>query len=133
MTVKMTGSKKNLEWAESEIERLDKIFNVYDSESEIYKLNQSGEGRMSKEMAEVLDLSQKFSEDTDGCFDVTLKNLKDLWAIKSANPKVPENEAVLQALFSRNVPQASVRYPKARTVGLPPSFRFRPLRNRRRN
>ena len=54
MTVKMSGSKKNLEWAESEIERLDKIFNVYDSESEIYKLNQSGEGKMSKEMAEVL-------------------------------------------------------------------------------
>ena len=98
MTVKMSGSKKNLEWAESEIERLDKIFNVYDSESEIYKINQSGGGRMSKEMADVLDLSQKFSEDTDGCFDVTLKNLKDLWAIKSANPKVPENEAVLQAL-----------------------------------
>ena len=98
MTVKMSGSKKNLKWAESEIERLDKIFNVYDSESEIYRHNQSGSGKISKEMAEVLELSQKFSKDTYGCFDITLKNLKDLWTIKSANPKVPENEAVLQAL-----------------------------------
>lgn len=98
MTVKMSGNKKNLEWAESEIKRLDKIFNVYDQNSELYELNAFGEKKVSKEMAEIMEMSVKFNKDTNGSFDVALKNLKDLWDIKSDNPNVPEDEEIIKVL-----------------------------------
>ena len=98
MSVKTSGSKKNLEYAENEINRLDSVFNSYDSSGELYAINENGSGTMSVEMSEIVGLSMKYHEKTDGYFDITLKNLKDLWAIKSANPRVPEKEEIKKAL-----------------------------------
>ncbi len=98
MSVKVTGSKKNLEFAEKEIKRLDKIFSSYDTTGELYTINKNNGGKASVEMAEILNKSKEFYEKTDGAFDISLKNLKDLWAIKAENPQVPENEEVKKAL-----------------------------------
>ena len=98
MNLKISGSKKNLEFAEAEIKRLDKIFSSYDASGEVYSVNKNNGGKMSDDMAEVVKKSKEFYEKTDGNFDITLKNLKDLWAIKSANPKVPEENEILKAL-----------------------------------
>lgn len=98
MSVKLTGSKKNIEFAENEIKRLDKIFSGYDISSELYAINENSGGKMSDEMTDVVRRSLDYYKKTDGAFDITLKNLKDLWAIKSENPKVPEDEEIKNAL-----------------------------------
>lgn len=98
MTVKTAGSRQNLKYAENEIERLDKIFNAYDSASELYKINASGGGKMSEDMQKAVGKATEYSENTEGSFDITLKTLKDLWNITAENPKIPENDEILNAL-----------------------------------
>lgn len=64
-----------------EFKRLDKIFNFYDSQSEISRLNSTCNTpfEASKELIEVLKLSQEINEATGGCFDVTYANLYFFW------------------------------------------------------
>ena len=108
MSVKVTGSKKNLEFAENEIKRLDKIFSSYDTSGQLYKINKNKGGQVSPEMAEILNKSKEFYEKTEGAFDITLKNLKDLWAIKSATPKVPGNDEIKKMLEKSGVDKLAV-------------------------
>lgn len=58
--------------------RLEKIFNFYDSESELSQLNKKRKMKVSKEFLEVLELAIKMSKKTNGFYDVTLgKNFKE--------------------------------------------------------
>lgn len=108
MNVKLTGSRKNLEFAENEIKRFDKIFSSYDTSGQLYKINKNNGGQVSAEMAEILNKSKVFYEKTEGAFDVTLKNLKDLWAIKSNNPQVPTEEEIAKALEKTGMDKLAV-------------------------
>jgi len=64
-----------------EFKRLDKIFNLYDSNSEIYQLNNTYNlsRRVSDEMIEILKLSGEISELTGGAFDISCGVLYDFW------------------------------------------------------
>lgn len=64
-----------------EFYRLDKIFNFYDSQSEISRLNRTYNTpfKASEELIAVLKLSQEINRVTGGCFDVTYANLYSFW------------------------------------------------------
>lgn len=109
MNLKISGSKKNLELAETEIKRLDKIFSSYDVSGEVYSVNKNNGGKMSDDMAEVVNKSKEYYEKTEGAFDITLKNLKDLWAIKSDNPRVPEENKILNALEKSGMDKVKIK------------------------
>ncbi|MFH1504755.1 MAG: FAD:protein FMN transferase [Candidatus Omnitrophota bacterium] len=64
-----------------EFKRLDKIFNLYDSDSEIARLNRSQNAsfKTSKELIEVLSLSRQTYLMSNGVFDVSNGALYSFW------------------------------------------------------
>jgi len=76
---KKTGSEKDAEKADRVIdeafslaEKLEKKFNIFDPESEVNRLNTSGEMVVSPELFDILKESKKMSGITGGTFDVTV-------------------------------------------------------------
>ncbi|HLC78666.1 MAG TPA: FAD:protein FMN transferase [Candidatus Nanoarchaeia archaeon] len=71
-------SAKIFEEVYKEALRLEKIFNFYDNNSELSKLNKKRKMNISQELAEVLTKSLVFCEMTDGEYDVSLgKSIKN--------------------------------------------------------
>ncbi|MDD5584547.1 MAG: FAD:protein FMN transferase [Candidatus Omnitrophica bacterium] len=64
-----------------EFKRLEKIFNFYDPDSELSRLNRSAEVpfKASKELLEVLRLSFQVNTMSNGAFDVTYGKLYEFW------------------------------------------------------
>lgn len=79
------------------LERYDKLFSATNKNSELYKLNTSGELVVDGELAKVIQKSFEYSDLSDGSFDITIKPLKDLWGF-SKNPKVPTEKEIKTAL-----------------------------------
>ena len=67
--------------------RLQKIFNFFDPDSELSKLNKNGELKVSPEMLKVIKKSLEFSEITDGNYDIAL----GAWIAQRKN-KQPETK-----------------------------------------
>lgn len=74
-----------------EFKRLEKIFNFYDKESELSRLNNTYNVpvKVSPELLEILKLSKQLNEMTNGAFDVSYGSLYDFWKelIKKGNIK----------------------------------------------
>ena len=83
-----------------EAKRLDKIFNFYDKESELYKLNSSYnvEFLASEDLIKILRLSKYFNDITDKAFDVSYGVLYDFWKdlIKKEVKELPNEERILE-------------------------------------
>lgn len=64
-----------------EVNRLDLIFNRYNPDSEIYKINNSFPGRInaSEEIIEVLAKGKKYYHLSRGAFDISKGKLYDFW------------------------------------------------------
>lgn len=61
-----------------EIKRLENIFTLYDSHSELSQLNKNAALDLpSHEMVDILEQSRMYHEITDGAFDVTVKPLEE--------------------------------------------------------
>ena len=68
-----------------EFGRLDALLSVYNSASEISRLNSSaGQGpiRVSQEVCDILELSKGFNVQTSGFFDITVEPLMKLWGFR---------------------------------------------------
>ncbi len=62
----------------NEIKRLENIFTLYDSHSELSRLNKEGVlNNPSPEMLEILKSAKTYNQLTDGAFDITVKALED--------------------------------------------------------
>jgi len=82
-----------------EFKRLDKIFNFYDKDSELSRLNNTYNTpvKVSPELLEILKLSQQLNEMTTGAFDVSYGSLYDFWKelIKKGDIKeLPSKETI---------------------------------------
>lgn len=65
----------------AEVGRLNGIFNLFDRDSEISRLNRDGFlDHPAWELREVLTAGRRFSELSDGAFDITVQPLWDLYA-----------------------------------------------------
>ena len=94
------NAEQALEDAEAEINRLDRLFSISVSDSDIARLNRSGRGAVSAETGQLLERSAEFSSRTDGSCDITVYPLEKLWGFYDGNQKVPSKAALSSALQS---------------------------------
>jgi len=81
-----------------EFQRLNKIFNLYDPDSEISRLNNTYNipMKVSDEMIEILGLSRQLTSLTGGAFDVSYGVLYDFWKklIKEGVQQFPDKQKI---------------------------------------
>ena len=65
--------------AADEISRLDQLLSTGNEDSEIYKINQSGDGILSEETAYLVERSLDLYEATDGAFDIAIYPVMKVW------------------------------------------------------
>jgi len=92
--------KEAINIAFKEIERLEKLLNRFDPNSEISKLNRQGFYKVSEETLEIIKKSIEFSKISQAAFDITIGPLADLWKerIKSTSFSLPEEKEILERL-----------------------------------
>ena len=78
----------------SEFKRLEGIFNLFDKDSELYRLNASGSLVVSPELFEVLKNAKQFYERTEGAFDVTIAPLSLRWKIAIKDQEPPKDDEI---------------------------------------
>ncbi len=91
-----------------EFRRLDKIFNAYDADSELFRLNSTygTKHKASVEMLEVLELSKELYDLTNGVFDVSCGSLYSFWKDFMKNENIdtfPDSKTIekLQGICSQ--------------------------------
>lgn len=97
-------SKKDLQELFDRLRSYEKIFNFYDPESELSVLNHELERKKSasigsKDLKNVLDLSLKIADLTEGAFDPSLGNLMLIWSFDKGG-KLPSQGELSLALKS---------------------------------
>ncbi len=86
-------AKQTIQKALKEVERLENIFSLFKSHSDIVKLNQNGYlDKPKKEFVEVLNFAQRVSKLSDGYFDITVQNLWIAYSKYSNNEKLLKKE-----------------------------------------
>ncbi len=86
-----------------EIERSDSVLNPYNEQSEISRVNSlilSGQTNIeiSSEFASLLDVGLRYSEYSGGIYDITLRNIVELWGFGLRVPSVPSYDDIPNAL-----------------------------------
>ena len=76
--------------ATDEISRLDQLLSTGNEDSEIYKINQSGDGILSEETAYLVERSLDLYEATDGAFDIAIYPVMKVWGFTDDNFRVPD-------------------------------------------
>ena len=62
------------------MEEVELIASIWDENAQAYQLNLNGEiNNPSEELIKIVEVSKFFSQLTDGCFDITVQSLLDLW------------------------------------------------------
>ncbi|MEK7814137.1 MAG: FAD:protein FMN transferase [Candidatus Desantisbacteria bacterium] len=76
------AAKKAIDAAFNRMKKIEKITNLRDPKSELFRINQQADKSLvdvSYEMCEILKESLKYSKITDGAFDVSIGSLSKLW------------------------------------------------------
>ncbi|MDD5644190.1 MAG: FAD:protein FMN transferase [bacterium] len=96
--------------AEDEIRRIERLFSLYDENSDIYRINSRGFERwveVSPETVEMLEYAKLFCAKTGGAVDAAAGNLFDLWGFGVKGEKaIPSERAIadnLKAAGFKNV------------------------------
>ncbi len=116
MTVTAYGAQAEqaVSEAETEIKRLDQLWDVTNQKSEIAILNQQGTAFVSNETAEVIRTAVSLNRDTDGAFDITVYPLVDAWGFVTKKFRVPSETEIKKLL--KNVNSSGIRIGKKSKV-----------------
>lgn len=85
-----------VEAAVQEVERLDALLSTGIAESEVSRINVSGEGDLSEDTEKILSEGLTIWKQTGGLFDVTIYPLMQLWGFPTGNYHVPTKEELKQ-------------------------------------
>lgn len=100
---------KAIEEALDEMERMDRIMSNYKNDSELSQLNKKAAKSpvpCQKELLDVIEQSQYYSELSSGAFDVTIAPIVALWGFFNGKEHIPSNkeiEKLLPAVSYKNV------------------------------
>ncbi len=98
-SIKMTsGSKKEQDKVREFLKECDFLFDAYDENSELGKLNKNKEAYITDENRLLYDVIKKSYPYCNEYFDISIRNVSKLWDFNSENPKVPEKEEIKEAL-----------------------------------
>lgn len=101
ITVYGTNNEKALDGGVDLVLTLSNMLNCKDENSELYKLNKTGEIKNpSPQLLEVINYGIYFSKEGNGIFDITVKPLSLLWDFK--NETVPNKTEISKALTKIN-------------------------------
>ena len=83
--------KQNIE---EELEKVNKTFSTFDSTSIISLINQNKPVKINDMFAEIFDLSEEISTETEGAFDITVAPLVNLWGFGFKSGQKPTKEKI---------------------------------------
>ena len=92
------ANEKAIREAFEALKKVDALMSTYKEDSEISILNREGKAQVSEETLEVIEDAIKFSELTDGAFDITCRPLINLWKKAKKEEKVPTEEEIEEAI-----------------------------------
>ncbi len=81
-----------------EIQRLDAMFSVGNTDSDVTTANMQGSATLSDETAYLVEQSLEISRKTDGAFDITIYPVMELWGFTTKNYKVPQADELQETL-----------------------------------
>ena len=81
-----------------EIQRLDAMFSVGNTDSDVTTANMQGSATVSDESAYLVEQSLEISRKTDGAFDITIYPVMELWGFTTKNYKVPQADELQETL-----------------------------------
>ncbi|MBR3504421.1 MAG: FAD:protein FMN transferase [Clostridia bacterium] len=108
---------------EEEVRRLEALFSVTEPDSEIARLNETGEAALSDDTARVLGFALEEAALTQGALDVTLYPVVRAWGFTTGDYRVPDDDE-LAALLARvgwtrvELDGGTVRVPEGTMVDL---------------
>lgn len=116
MTVTAYGEdgKAAVKAAKKRVKELDSLLNAESEDSEVYKLNKSGEATLSNDTASVLKSALAYFELTDGAFNPAMHPIMRLWGFTTDNFKVPTVESVKETLKLAKPDKISLKENKAK-------------------
>jgi thiamine biosynthesis lipoprotein len=85
----------------NEFDRIGKIFNPFDPNSEVFRLNSSRQSEpivISGDMNSVIRISRQLWKETEGNFDPTMWPIKQLWQNAEKNQQIPSETDITKAL-----------------------------------
>lgn len=97
----MTKREKARDAALAELKRIEKLCNLFDHNSELYKLNNQAHVKpfkCSDELWEILQKARWAYEVSDGNFDITAEPLMKLWGFYRKQDKIPSDAEIQEAL-----------------------------------
>lgn len=105
------------------ISELEMLWSVTDENSEIYAVNHSGGASvsLSEDTAELVELSLKMSEMTDGALDCTMYPVLKEWGFTSGDYKVPDGEKIAELL--KNTGYENISF-DGKNIVLPENFQI---------
>lgn len=98
MTVYAKNGEELLDGAADKIFRLNTLLDRNNRESEVAKLNQAGGGKLSPELRDLLQIAAKVYKESNGCFDLTVAPLVELWGFYDKEYHVPADTELTKAL-----------------------------------
>lgn len=98
----LKGTRVSRKGMAAEIERLlvgiDTTLSGYNKSSQLSRFNRGEDFEPSPMFRELLDISEKYRETTDGAFDVWAAPLFDIWGFGFRTDSLPDNERIKEAM-----------------------------------
>lgn len=117
MEFSIYGDEKLLDEGEKILKDLADQVSVTDENSEIYKINKEGKGKITGKGAELMEKSLELCKATDGALDISIYPIVRQWGFTTDNYKVPTDESIKKILQS--VSYKKIKYnKKSKTVTL---------------
>ncbi len=80
---------------EAELDKVNKTFSTFDSTSIISLINQNKPVKINEMFAEIFELSEQISKETEGAFDITVAPIVNLWGFGfKTEQKQPTKEKI---------------------------------------
>ncbi len=100
MSFTATGAKSEeaVDAAMKEIQKLDALWSIGQTESEVSRINAEGGGKVSEDTEKLLSEAVSVYSETEGLFDFTVYPLVELWGFPTKKYRVP-SQAELDALL----------------------------------
>ncbi len=87
----------------NEMKRIEKVFNKFDENSEVSKINRlagSEKIKVTREMFQLIKDSIYYSRISGGAFDITVAPLMDIWGFVRKHGTIPDKETIDDAIKS---------------------------------
>lgn len=102
------NSEEAVNKAIAEINRLDRMFSVGNTNSDVTRVNNQGSADVTEETAFLINMAVSMGEKTNGAYDVTIYPIMELWGFTTKNYNVPEQSKIEETLKKVSYKNVSV-------------------------